>query len=266
MAATALGRSLYLSGQPVEARALLEDVASNGPAPDRQPNVVVNAFALLSLLTGEDGDHERAAALARHAMDAAEAQGVRYDPLNGIAYIALARATVRRGGLAEAEQLLDQALQVLRHNSYTVQYAQAMVELAGVHHARGDTDGAHDALERVRQLIATFADPGMLGSLLDRSERALVRPNRRPPSVAAALSERELVVLRLLTTTLSQPQIADELYLSVNTIRTHIQGIYRKLGVASRQEAVAAAREHGLLPNDGSRSLPTGEPARGSEL
>jgi LuxR family transcriptional regulator, maltose regulon positive regulatory protein len=266
MAATALGRGLCLSGQPAEARVLLEDVASNGPAPDRQPNVVVNAFALLSLLTGEDGDHERAAALARHAMDAAEAQGVRYDPLNGIAYIALARATVRRGGLAEAEQLLDQALQVLRHNSYTVQYAQAMVELAGVHHARGDTDGAHDALERVRQLIATFADPGMLGSLLDRSERALVRPNRRPPSVAAALSERELVVLRLLTTTLSQPQIADELYLSVNTIRTHIQGIYRKLGVASRQEAVAAAREHGLLPNDGSRSLPTGEPARGSEL
>jgi LuxR family transcriptional regulator, maltose regulon positive regulatory protein len=247
MGATALARSLYLSGQAAEARALLEDVGRQAPAPDRQPFVAVNAFALLSLLTGEDGDDERALALARHAMDVAEAQGVRYDPLTGVAYIALARSTARRGGLADAEQLLDQALQVLRSDSYQVQYAQAMVELAGVRHARGDTDGAQAALEGARKLITTFADPGMLASLLDRTERALVRPGRRRPSAAEALTDRELVVLRLLATTLSQPEIAQELYVSVNTVRTHIQGIYRKLGVASRQEAIAAAREQRLL-------------------
>ena len=247
MGATALARSLYLSGQPAEARALLGDVTSHAPAPDRQPFVVVNAFALLSLLTGEDGDDERALALARHAMDVAEAQGVRYDPMTGVAYIALARSTARNGGLAEAEQLLDQALQVLGNDSYRVQYAQAMVELAGVRHARGDTDGAHAAVEGARQLITTFADPGMLASLLDRTERAVGRPSRRRPSPAAALTDRELVVLRLLATSLSQPEIANELYVSVNTVRTHIQGIYRKLGVASRQEAVANAREHDLL-------------------
>ena len=260
MAATALGRSLYLSGQAAEARAVLEDVAGDAPAPDRQPFVVVNAFALLSLLTGEDGDDERALALARHAMDVAEAQGVRYDPLTGVAYIALSRSTAHRGGLAEAEQLLDQALQVLPDDSHRVQYAQAMVELAGVRHARGDTDGAHAAVEGARQLITTFADPGMLASLLDRTERALGRrPSRRRPSAAAALTDRELVVLRLLATTLSQRQIAHELYVSVNTVRTHIQGIYRKLGVASRQEAIATAREHELLPDP----APAGEPARG---
>jgi LuxR family maltose regulon positive regulatory protein len=248
MGATALGRSLYLSGQATEARALLADVARHAPAPDRQPFVVVNAFALLSLLTGEDGDGEGALALARQAMDVAEAQGVRYDPLTGVAYIALARSTARRGRLAEAEQLLDQALQVLPTDSYGVQHAQAMVELAGVRHARGDTDGAHTSVEGARRLIATFADPGMLGSLLDRTERAVGRPIRRRPSAAEALTDRELVVLRLLATTLSQPEIAHELYVSVNTVRTHIQGIYRKLGVASRQAAVAAAREHELLP------------------
>jgi hypothetical protein len=87
--------------------------------------------------------------------------------MTGVAYIALARSTARRGGLAEAEHLLDQALQVLGNDSYRVQNAQATVELAGVRHARGDLDGARAAIDEARRLITTFADPGMLGSLLE---------------------------------------------------------------------------------------------------
>jgi LuxR family maltose regulon positive regulatory protein len=250
MGAAALGRSLYLSGQDAEARVVLGDLASHAPAPDQQPFVVINAWALLSLLEGQGGDDGRAMALARQAMDVAEAQGVRYDPMTGVAYIALAQSAARRGGLAEAEQLLDQALRVLGSDSYTVQYAQAVIELAGVRHARGNSDEARAALDEARQLITTFADPGMLPALLDRAERTLGRPaGRRRPAAAEALTDRELVVLRLLATTLSQPEIAQELYVSVNTVRTHIQGIYRKLGVASRKEAVAAARERDLLPH-----------------
>ena len=252
--ATALGRSLYLSGQDAEAREVLEDVADHAPASDRQPFVVVNAFALLSLLVGQGGDDQRAMALARHAMDIAEAQSVPFDPLSGVVYIALARSTARLGGLAEAEQLLGQALGVLGNDSYRVQYTQAMVELADVRHARGDTDGAQAAVEEARRLVSGFADPGMLASLLDHTERALGRPSRRRPSATEALTDRELVVLRLLATTLSQPEIAQELYVSVNTVRTHIQGIYRKLGAASRREAVDAAREHGILPGLQDRS------------
>ena len=101
--------------------------------------------------------------------------------------------------------------------------------------------------KEARRLITSFADPGMLGSLLDRIERALGRPSRRRPAATEVLTDKELVVLRLLATKLSQPEIAQEFYVSVNTVRTHTQGIYRKLGVASRQEAIAAAREHGLL-------------------
>jgi LuxR family maltose regulon positive regulatory protein len=250
MGTAALGRSLYLSGQDAEARVVLGDLASHAPAPDQQPFVVINAWALLSLLEGQGGDHGRAMALARRAMDVAEAQGVRFDPMTGVAYIALARSAARRGGLAEAEQLLDQALQVLDSDSYTIQHAQAVVELAAVRHARGNSEGARAALDEARQLITTFADPGMLAALLDRTERELGRPgSRRRPAATEALTERELVVLRLLATALSQPEIAQELYVSVNTVRTHIQGIYRKLAVASRKEAIAAAREQELLPH-----------------
>src|SRR4029450_2697544 len=126
--------------------------------------------------------------------------------MTGVAYIALAQSAARRGGLAEAEELLDQALRVLGNDSHPGQYPQAVVELAGVRHARGDSDGARAALDEARQLITTFADPGMLPALLDGGARALGRPaGRRRPAATEALTDRELVVLRLLATTLSQP-------------------------------------------------------------
>jgi LuxR family maltose regulon positive regulatory protein len=251
VAATTLGRMLYLSGQTTEAQAVLEAGARRLPPADRQPHQVVNTLALLSLLAGEHGDDATAATFAGQAMDAAKAQGVSLLPMNGIASLALARAAARRGGLVEAEQLLEQALSILGIDSFQVQYAQALLELAGVRNARGDLEGADAALQRARDLISQFVDPGMLLSLLDSTERALRRAARGPP--AGALTDRELAVLGLLPSKLTQQGIAGELYVSVNTVRTHIQGIYRKLGVASRQQAVTHARELGLLPGPASR-------------
>jgi LuxR family transcriptional regulator, maltose regulon positive regulatory protein len=259
MGAATLGRSLYLSGQATEARAVLEEIAGNPPADDQMPFVVVNTFALLSLLAGEDGDDERAVALARQAMDVVEAQGVRYDPLSGVAYVALAQTSARRGRLTEAEQLLEQALDILGSGSFLLQYTQAMIELAGVRHALGNTEGGRAAVERARQLVTKFVDPGMLPTLLDRSDHAMRRAPRGRPPPAAALTDRELAVLRLLATQLSQQELASELYVSVNTVRTHIQGIYRKLRVTSREEAIAHARELGLLPRYASRSDAAGD-------
>ena len=62
-----------------------------------------------------------------------------------------------------------------------------------------------------------------------------------------ALSERELEVLRLLNGPLSTPEIAGQLVVSANTVRTHIKNIYGKLGVHGRSGAVYRARELGLL-------------------
>ena len=61
------------------------------------------------------------------------------------------------------------------------------------------------------------------------------------------LTERELSVLRYLPSGLSQREIAGELYVSLNTVKTHCKAIYRKLGVDGRKAAVQAARDHGLL-------------------
>jgi LuxR family maltose regulon positive regulatory protein len=61
------------------------------------------------------------------------------------------------------------------------------------------------------------------------------------------LSERELAVLRRLPSSLSNQEIARLLYVSLNTVKTQIRSIYRKLGVNSRHEAIERARQLGLL-------------------
>jgi len=250
MATAALGRNLYLAGRPAEARAVLGRVSLDQLPTERQPFVAVNILGVVSLLAGEQGDHATAAALARQAMGVVKAGGVSFNPLNGIASIALAGALARQGELAEAEELLEQVLPLLDIESFQIQYAEALLALAEVRQGRGDGDGAQAAAEEARRLVAGFADPGMLTARLERAGRAAppAGGRRTAPGPAGELTERELVVLRLLATTLSQREIAQELYVSVNTVRTHVQGVYRKLGVASREEAVAAARDHGLLP------------------
>ena len=65
-----------------------------------------------------------------------------------------------------------------------------------------------------------------------------------------ALSERELDVLRLLGSDLDGPDIARELVLSLNTVRTHTKNIYAKLGVNNRRAAVRRAQELDLLSRE----------------
>ena len=66
-------------------------------------------------------------------------------------------------------------------------------------------------------------------------------------SLIEHLTERETAVLRYLPTKMSQREIAAELYVSLNTVRTHCGAIYRRLGVGGRKAAVQAARDHHLL-------------------
>ncbi|WP_371102672.1 response regulator transcription factor, partial [Streptomyces sp. PU_AKi4] len=68
-----------------------------------------------------------------------------------------------------------------------------------------------------------------------------------PPPVIEELSGRERDVLRRLALTMSTEEIAADLYVSVNTVKTHLKSVYRKLSVNRRNEAVRRARELDLL-------------------
>jgi ATP/maltotriose-dependent transcriptional regulator MalT len=107
------------------------------------------------------------------------------------------------------------------------------------------------------------AEGASLVGALQLARAALVPPRTRPTAVSALdapvhevqlslvadpLTERERVVLRYLASTLTAPEIATELFVSINTVKTHTRGIYRKLGVISgRRAAVTRARQLGLL-------------------
>ncbi|MBV9417458.1 MAG: response regulator transcription factor [Solirubrobacterales bacterium] len=146
-----------------------------------------------------------------------------------------------------------------------------MLRKSSAEDALGDTGASSLALERALEL----AEPdGLLlpfllyptPELLDRHSRlrsthaALIseilnllagrapaaRPGDAEP-LAEPLSEAELRVLRYLPTNLRGPEIADELFVSPNTISAHLRHVYAKLGVHSRADAVNRARELGLL-------------------
>jgi LuxR family transcriptional regulator, maltose regulon positive regulatory protein len=247
MAQSALGHALYLSGRAAESRPQLEELVRRVPAAT-QPVAVVLALAVLSLLAGDQDDDRMAMALARRAATTAGAQGLSVEPLCGIAYAALGRALARQGELAEAEEQLGRALELVEIDSMVGQRALALLLLAPVRRGRGDLAGARVLVKQARELIERFTDPGSLPALLEHTEQTLASAPRGRVEAAAPLTERELVVLQLLPAQLSTREISRELSVSVTTIRSQVQAIYRKLQASTRAEAVAHARTLGILP------------------
>ena len=246
-AGSALGQALYLSGQAAEARPWLEDLISQVPA-SVQPYAVVTALAVLSLIAGDEGRDRIAAARAGHAAALAEAHGLSAEPLCGIVHMAVGRALALHGKLAEADEQLGRALELLGIDSMLVQRAHALLLLGSVRQGHGDLPGARALVEQARELVERLADPGSLPALLEQADRNLGSASRRQIEAATPLTKRERAVLRLLPTRLSNREIGRELYVSVNTVRSQLQAIYRKLEVTSRAEAVAHARHLRLLP------------------
>jgi LuxR family maltose regulon positive regulatory protein len=117
-------------------------------------------------------------------------------------------------------------------------------------HHRAFIDGG--ALVRallIAELERGSAHSTFIGELLD----AVVWPSAngngavRGAALAEPLTDRELAVLRYLPTIMSTTEIASEMFVSVNTVKTHLQHIYRKLDSTSRRDAVRRARQIDLL-------------------
>jgi len=99
-------------------------------------------------------------------------------------------------------------------------------------------------LPRVRHLAPDFVD-NLLGGAPPEPVRE--RPASMPSPLVEPLSERELEVLGLVVRGLSNREIADKLFLSVGTVKTHVHNIFGKLGVEGRPRAIARARELDLI-------------------
>jgi len=89
--------------------------------------------------------------------------------------------------------------------------------------------------------------PTVTRRLLERFAPTLPRGDERAPPGIESLTERELEILTLLATGLSNSELGAKLYLSEPTIKTHLSSIFRKLGVRDRVQAVIAAFDAGLV-------------------
>ena len=87
----------------------------------------------------------------------------------------------------------------------------------------------------------------LVADLIAAFERRAATSRSRRRELLEPLSERERAILRYLPTMMSNAEIASELFVSVNTVKTHLKSIYRKLGAARRREAVERARRLELL-------------------
>jgi LuxR family maltose regulon positive regulatory protein len=161
----------------------------------------------------------------------------------------LARAALHRADLAAVRQQLVTAQRLRPELTYEmpVLAVQVRIELARVHLALADLAGARTLMQEIDETLRRRPGLGTLvgeaKALRDRlaNERGSGSPG------ASALTAAELRLLPLLSTHLSFPQIAAELVLSRNTIKSQVLSIYRKLGASSRNQAVARARALGLL-------------------
>ena len=114
---------------------------------------------------------------------------------------------------------------------------------------RAGIDVGQQLLSEGRSLVARCPDPGTVGSFCSQieSRHGVSVPSSRSTHLVQQLTEREVAVLRFLPTSMSQRDIATELFVSLNTTKTHCRAIYRKLGVDNRQGAVQSARALRLL-------------------
>jgi len=178
--------------------------------------------------------------------------------------LAGARIASQRGDWGPAEGAAAAAIELGRRGAGRVELAAALLTAAAVSRtvpprpAAGDPGWApgvpeitpsdpHTLVAEARGIVRHCPDPGPLITIwLADGERAEAAHTRQG-ALIEPLTDRELTILRLLPAPTRQRELASALFVTPNTLKTHLRAIYRKLGAESRGEAVIRARERGLI-------------------
>jgi LuxR family maltose regulon positive regulatory protein len=249
----AYARALFFAGDPVASWAA-GMVAIEHPAAERRPPGHVFARASLALTAVERGHLGSA---RHHAEKARQIIGRTHGArtwLGANAAVAMGVVLAAEGRPDEAERELGQAEHFFRDEVATIHHAWLLLLLARLRLRRGRLDPAASDLRLALHELDQLGDCGVVHDLAERAERELAeaRALAAPEEAVQLPSDAELPVLRLLVSDLSASGIAAQLYLSPNTVRSHMKSLYRKLNARSRAEAVARAHVLGLLADSDS--------------
>jgi LuxR family maltose regulon positive regulatory protein len=269
----------YARGELEMARGRHEDSLSAFRAAERQAELVVRGHTLATQLRASMlqtllrlGETER---VQQALADLDEQERGRGETRTTLAALRLAQDDPQAATIALAP-ILDGSAPVT-NPGWVI---QALLLEASARDALGEEGAAERALERALDLaepdgallpFLLHLEPGLLerhsrhrtahASLVSEILNLLAGAKRpasavgEPERLREPLSESETRILRYLPTNLSVPEIANEVYLSVNTVKTHMKHLYAKLDVHHRVQAVERARALGLLAPSGVRTM-----------
>jgi LuxR family transcriptional regulator, maltose regulon positive regulatory protein len=244
-AAVARGFSHVLAGDDARGEEALADLARDTRRVEDATTSSV-ALAQLALYALERGELTNAEALSREAHE--RSGQATLAAASAFALVARARVAQRRG---DGRRLTEYVAGVqMQRPKLTAAIpwlsALTLLQLTRIHIASGDTAGARTILRDLNDLRRERPD---LGIVAEEAESLAEQVRTLPATIAGAttLTPAELRLLPLLPTHLSFPEIGTRLFLSRHTVKTQAIAVYHKLGVSSRGEAVARARDIGLL-------------------
>jgi LuxR family maltose regulon positive regulatory protein len=242
----ALGHAAYVAGDLQLAADALPHASQNEAAP---ASTRMLALSIHSLVEAERGQPRLSRTLAEQAMHIVEQQGLAATLQAPTAFTALGRALADDGELGAATATLEQGLALLR-DAPAHQLWMTLHHLLATARAEADAGQLSVARERAdeasRMMDRFEHGMGPMRTRLATIEERLVSAPQSA-MLTEPLTHREEDVLRLLRGSLSLGEIARELDLSPNTIKTHTQALYRKLGAGSRAQAVDIARQLRLI-------------------
>jgi LuxR family maltose regulon positive regulatory protein len=247
-AALLLGIAQVLSGGLETGDATLADAVRIGEGTGAH-EVTAAALSERSLLAAAGAHWTMADALAERAHDLLRRAGVTESYVTPLVCAAQARAALRRGDITQTRRELVHAQRARPLLTYTVPHVavQARIELARVHLDLADPPGARTLMREIDEVLRRR--PG-LGTLTGQARSLRIRlpgGNSQVASSASTLTAAELRLLPLLASPLSLAEIATELAISHNTVKSQTASLYRKLMATSREQAIARSRELSLL-------------------
>jgi LuxR family maltose regulon positive regulatory protein len=224
-----LGWAHYCTGELDEAERWFEETAALTPAAE-QWVVGSGAIADLSLIAGMRGQRDEQRRLAEEALAMARDHGLLDAREVGEVHTAQGVALGAQGRHADALPELERGVFLRRLWRQPLDLADGLIALAPAVAAAGDGVRAAALFDEADALLKGCPDPGVLPARLAAA--------RRTVSAGEPLTEREREILRFLGSGLTEREIARELFVSFNTVHTHVKSLYRKLGVSSRAEAI----------------------------
>jgi LuxR family maltose regulon positive regulatory protein len=278
---TTLAFTLQAQGDPSGADAIIKEIAAIN-SQGHHPVYTAQAEALEARLRAQQNRIDQAICWAESCGLSPDDTDWPYS--RKVEYLTLARVLSTQGKHEGIDGMLERLKQTAEADKRTGDLIEILIQQALCSYVSGKKEGSFQTIERALILaepegyIRTFVDEGepmrlllldhqsiykkrigeevngeslrllaYIGKLLAEFSQNSLGEKSKPETIPEPLSDRELEILRLISMGLTNQEIAHRLVIAVSTVKSHINNLYSKLGTQRRTQAIAIARDLGLL-------------------